>query len=226
MRKTIFFHADDFGYNSSIDNEIIRLHKMGKIKSFSILSDYLLLANKNSINFVKNKKATIHINLIEGKNYDALSFFVIKLFLGRVDLKAIEKDIQRQIDILKKFKIKIIQLNSHQHTHALYPISKIFISLAKKNKIPKIRSYQNLKAQTLRGKLCLILLKITSYLSSIRYAGKFSLPGTWRLKSNNQYYMSWEDWEFSMKMLEDKKTDIIIHPGSEFDKNSNYVKYL
>lgn len=226
MRRMIFFYADDFGYNSSIDNEIIRLYKMGKIKSFSILSDYLLLASKNSINFVKNKKATIHINLIEGKKYDILIIFVIKLFLGLVDLKAIKKDIQRQIDILKKFEIKIIQLNSHQHIHALYPISKIFISLAKKNKIPKIRSYQNLKAQTLRGKLCIILLKMTSYLSSIRYASKFSLPETWRFKSNNQYYMSWEDKGFSMNKVEDKKTDIIIHPGSEFDKNSNFVKYL
>lgn len=225
MKNKIFFYADDFGYNSSINNEIIRLYNKKKIKSFSILSDYLLLASKNSINFVKNKKATIHINLIEGKNYDSLIFFVFKLFFGLIDLKVLTIDIQRQINILKKLKIKIIELNSHQHVHALYPISNIFISLAKKNKIPNIRSYKNLRGQTIRGKICFYLLKITALLSCLRYLGRLTLPKTWSVRGNDQYYMSWEDKSFSLDKL-NQNADIIIHPGSKFDKNNNYVKYL
>ncbi len=225
MKKKISFYADDFGYNSNINKEIIKLYHKKMIRSFSILSDYLLLTNRNLINFVKNKKAFAHINLIEGKNYDSLAIFVLKLIFGLVDLKAITSDIQRQINVLKFFKIKIIGLNSHQHTHALYPISEIFISLAKKNNISIVRSYQNLRAQTTRGRLCYFLLKTTSLLSYFRYKGRFDLPKTWKLKGNDQYYMSWEDKSFSLDKL-NQNTDIIIHPGSKFDKNNNYVGYL
>jgi len=225
MKNKITFYADDFGYNSNINKEIIKLNHKKKIRSFSVLSDYLLLTNKNTINFVKNKKVYAHINIIEGKNYDPLAIFVIKLICGLIDLKAITADIQRQIDILKKCQIKVIGLDSHQHTHALYPISKIFISLAKKNNISMVRSYQNLKVQTPRGRLCFFLLKTTSLLSYLRYKGKFDLPETWKLKGNSQYYMSWEDKSFSLNKL-NVNTDIIIHPGSKFDKNNNYVRYL
>lgn len=225
MKNKITFYADDFGYNSNINKEITKLNHKKKIRSFSVLSDCLLLANKSTINFVKNKKAFAHINLIEGKNYDPLVIFVIKLLLGVIDQKVITADIQRQINILKKYKIKIIGLNSHQHTHALYPISEIFISLAKKNNIPMVRSYQNLKAQTPRGKLCYFLLKTASILSYFRYKGRFDLPKTWKLKGNSQYYMSWEDKSFFLDKL-NQKSDIIIHPGSKFDKNNNYARYL
>ena len=37
--------------------------------------------------------------------------------------------------------------------------------------------------------------------------------------------MSWEDKSFSLDKL-NQNTDIIIHPGSKFDKNNNYVGYL
>jgi predicted glycoside hydrolase/deacetylase ChbG (UPF0249 family) len=221
-----YFKADDFGYNQGVNEEIIRLYKAKKLKSFSVLVDFF---NKSSDlkykTFLKNKNVSLHVNLIEGKNYDSLPIFVFKLLFSSINLKEIEREIQRQIDSLARLNVNIIELNSHQHIHALSPISELFISLAKKNKITKIRSYQNLKAQTLRGKLCYLLLKTASILSHFRYKGGFDLPETWKLKGNDQYYMSWEDNNFSPDKL-NQNTDIIIHPGSKFDKNNNYFKYL
>jgi len=227
MKKYLHFYADDFGYKSEIDNEIIKLYSGEKIASFSVLPDFIsAIGDKKTKDFIKNKKVAIHINLIEGKNYNSLAFFVIKLFLGQINFEALKIDMQRQIDVIKKFKPRIIEINSHQHVHALYPLSKIFISLARINKIPKVRSYKNVRAQTLSAKLCLFFLKIASLLSYFRYNGVFGLPETWKLNSNNQYYMSWEDGNFSIEKLPNIETDIIFHPGSEFDKNNSFKKYL
>lgn len=220
-----YFKADDFGYNPAVNEEIMRLYKGEKLKSFSVLVDFFNKLNNFKYKiFLKNKNVSLHVNLIEGKNYDSLPIFVFKLIFG-INIEKIEIEIQRQIDSLARLNVNIIELNSHQHIHALSPISELFISLAKKNKITKIRSYQNLKAQTLRGKLCYLLLKTASLLSYFRYKGRFGLPETWKLNGNSHYYMSWEDKNFSLDKL-NENADIIIHPGSKFDKNNNYFKYL
>ena len=56
MKKKISFYADDFGYNSNINKEIIKLYHKKMIRSFSILSDYLNLTKKKLKNLLKKKK--------------------------------------------------------------------------------------------------------------------------------------------------------------------------
>jgi predicted glycoside hydrolase/deacetylase ChbG (UPF0249 family) len=240
--NNIKFQADDFGYNNNVIKEIIRLYQAGKIRTFAVLADFinnnhrqklgtiheLSLRNDISITkFLKNKPVVLHVNLVEGKKYSPLPLFVLKLLLGLTDFKALRKDIQRQVDVLKSYGANVIGLNTHQHTGALYPVSEILSEIAKKNNLKLTVPYRNLAAQTIRAKLCLGFLKLTSCLSYFRYKLKIGLPGIWQVAGNQTYFMSWEDKNFSADKLEkDTETDLIIHPGTKFDKNNNFKKYI
>lgn len=221
--KNINFYADDYGYTSKVNREISRLFENGKISGFAVLSDFV---DKKSAAYLKNKPVILHINLVEGKKYSPLPLFVLKLLLGLSDFGALKKDVQRQIDVLKNHGANVIGLNTHQHTGALYPVSEMLFEIAEENNIKLSVAYKNLAAQTVLAKLCLILLKLTSCLSYFRYTLKIGLPKIWEISGNPTYFMSWEGKNFSMDKLPDKNVDLIIHPGTKFDKNKKFDKYL
>lgn len=232
--KNINFEADDFGYTNVANKEIIRLYNAGRIRIFAVMADFVE-KTPEIIEFLKDKPVALHVNLIEGQKYSPLPLFVIKLFMGLIDLKWIEDDIQKQIDIVNNLGSKVVELNTHQHTGALSPISEILIRLAKKNNISNIRNYNKAEAQTIRAKFCLLLLKTTALLSVLRFKLKIGLPDLWQdnicrdkaLPCLPIYFMSWEDRSFSMdKLPKDKNIEIVTHPGTNFDKNNDYEKYF
>lgn len=239
LSKKVIFQADDFGYNTQANDLMLLLEKDNKIINFSVLPNFI---KKKEIHWLKNKKVAIHVNLVEGKslskrneifslvdrkgNFFSLPIFLIRLFLRKIKIEEIYKEVEAQINFLKKNKITIVELNSHQHLHAIYPISDIFLIVAKKYNIKTIRSYKNIYLVTIYAKAKYCLLKIIAYISEFIFNKKLDLPKTWKLLDDRKtIFMSWEGSKFSFNRLNKSQLmKVIIHPGLPFDKNKYYLK--
>ena len=111
----------------------------------------------------------LHINLIEGipashflnirslvdrdGKFFPLIFFVINLFLGRISKAQIKSEIEAQLTKLLNRGFNVRMFDSHQHTHALSPVSEITVDLARKYNIPYIRSFNSIKNYSLKARL-------------------------------------------------------------------------
>jgi predicted glycoside hydrolase/deacetylase ChbG (UPF0249 family) len=65
--------------------------------------------------------------------------FLRRYFLGRIDIKDIEKEARAQIEKALSSGLLISHLDSHRHLHLLPGIRECFLSLAKEYKIPYVR---------------------------------------------------------------------------------------
>lgn len=233
-KVSYYFTADDYGYNKSSENYTNKLFKQGKIKKISVLPNFLY-ERKNQNTFIKGRKITLHVNLIEKKpitdskkikslvssngNFYTRYVFLARLLLGLVDRKDIRKEIKAQYDYLLSLGAKITEIDSHDHMHAFSPIAEEVKRFAKRKKL-KIRLYGDLKPYTLRGKLYYIVMKILALTTHFVYLGKLELPPTWKSSGKKICFMSLET------RLPSSDYVVVTHPGLKFDKNEDYKKYF
>jgi len=237
--KNIEFQADDFGYDPISTYFTYQLKKENKIINFCVMPNFFN-RKKNWNNLIKDHKIAVHINLIEGKpilhpnkvpslidkqgNFYPAPIFIKRLFLGKINTKEIYQETEAQINLLKK-KTAIIELNSHQHLHALSPIADIFSALAKKNKIRYIRSYKNISSMTIQAKIKYTGLKILAYFSELIFNKRLGLPSSWIIKDKKMtVFLSWEGKNFQFDQFKNKQCKIVIHPGLPFDNNKFYLQ--
>ncbi len=233
------FIIDDYGCQYKIDKKIITLLPSKKIAKISILPNYITKKSIDLLKKIKDKniKLACHINLTEGKsitsqsNFDNLPFFILKLFFNLYRLENLKKEIESQICFLINQGLKIDEINSHQHIHALTPINEICLNLAKKYKIKKIRKYKNLKAITFKAKIKLFILKTLALISYLTKNKKIKMPSCWNIKNKNYLtFLSLEDKSFFDKLFTKErkklKIDIVIHPFFSYDNDKRYFKLL
>lgn len=147
MIKKIYFHADDFGRSKLISKNIYKCVQFGIINSISIIVGF----DENYFEKIKkhrNLNIKLHLNLTENskksllkKNYSFLKLLLLRFSLNHVEQKRIIKnEIERQIIYFKnKFKIKKIQIDSHEHIHVIPWINDIILSLKNKHNIIELR---------------------------------------------------------------------------------------
>ena len=240
-------HSDDFGYKTYSDKKIIQLLRKGRIKSVSVLVN---MCDKGSlkalVKLVENKpdiKVGLHLNLVEGKSLESheyipsvingrnnlipLKKFVPLLFLRQINPAHVEREVRSQINALKKTGLKVSFIDSHQHLHALSPISEIVARIADEESIRTIRSYRSVKTYTLIAKLKYLFLKTAAFLSYYLYFGSRGLPASWKDRNQESYsFMSWEGSRFDIAQVKDKKLVFVTHPFLPFDSNKSYTWML
>lgn len=243
----ITIHSDDFGYKNYTDKKVVQLLRKGRINSVSVLAN---MVDRNSIRLLKNalavnKKAQvgIHINFTDGKSiyenpfipslvdkrndFYRLPKFLIRLFLGMVDVNHMEKEAIRQIQYLKQQGIKVRFLDSHNHIHAVSPIAEMFDRICRTERIKQIRSYKRVKNFTLIAKLKNLVLKLGAYVFNLRFNGKLELPAPWKKENGEKLsFMSWEGDSFDVASLKEKNLVVVAHPYLPFDSNKSYIWML
>lgn len=239
----ITIHSDDFGYKYYTDKKVIHLVKSGKIQSLSVISNMVDKKNLSALAIIAKEKHLnigLHLNLVEGKSLDRkeyiptlvnkrgefypLALFMVKLFLGLIDRKHIEREITKQIEFIKNAEVKVKFINSHQHIHALSPIDEIVTDIAKKQKIKVVRSYKKVKTYTLEAKLKHFILKAVAYISCLINHHQWGLPLTWNGKSGDSFaFMSWEGGRLDISQLREKNLVLVTHPFLPFDTNKSYM---
>ena len=243
----ITLHSDDFGYKSYSDKKIIQLVRKDRIKSLSVLINMCEKKSlKSLVRLVRSKqniKIGLHLNLIEGKSLDQKAYipslvnrrgsfyqlkeFVMRLFLGMINPHHIEREIKRQLRMLKNYGLKVSFIDSHQHLHAISPIAEIVNRMAQQEKIKIVRSYRNIKTYTLMAKIKFLALKSAATVSYYLQYHRVGLPVSWNGDSRQSYsFMSWESHNFDISRVKDKKLVFVTHPFLPFDTNKSYTWML
>lgn len=239
-------HSDDFGYKYYTDKKVIHLVKRGKIQSLSVISNMVDKKNLSALAIIAKEKHLnigLHLNLIEGKSMDKkeyiptlvnkrgefypLALFMVKLFLGLIDRKHIEREITKQIEFIKNAGVKVKFINSHQHIHALSPVAEIVAEIAQKQKIKVVSSYKKIRTYTLVARIKHLILKIAAMSSYLIIHHQRGLPVSWNTKSEDSFsFMSWEGARLDISQLKEKNLVLVTHPFLPFDTNRSYMWFL
>jgi predicted glycoside hydrolase/deacetylase ChbG (UPF0249 family) len=149
--KYLIVTADDLGLAVSINEGISEAYTQGIVNSISVIPTGAAFADAlKVIKSLQLKEIGAHLSLTETqpalsssisfKNHNQLFF---DLFLKKVDLAAVYKELKAQLELLSSAGVKITHINSHEHIHIIPEILEIFITLAKEFNIPAIRHPRN-----------------------------------------------------------------------------------
>lgn len=144
---TLIINADDFGYSKKINDAIEFCFECGVINSATLMANM-----PGTIDAVERAKSSnfsvgVHLNLIEGAPLCSellgepllttngllqLKIPRMSFFLKRRTRNLVKKELEAQIIFLIKNGVSISHIDSHQHTHTIFPIALIVFDLAKK----------------------------------------------------------------------------------------------
>ncbi len=236
MKKYIFIHADDFGRSKNISKNILKCINSKNINSISVMVGF----DEKYFNIIKKKKIKIklHINLTEiyknfliNKNYSFVNLLFLRLHPNfSYHKKVVTNQIDKQIRYFKKrFNIKHISVDSHEHVHVIPWINQILINLKKKHKIIEIRNPSE-KYYFVEIKYFLNFTYLTNLLKLglIKFLNHFN-----HIDQNNDFiglnYTGIQNFKTIKKGIKlnstsKKNLEVLIHPGYTNSKEIKIFK--
>lgn len=255
-------HADDFGRSNYISRAILKSINKGIVRGVSVIVN----TKPNLKNFNKLKKnkyrprLSLHLNLTEGfalsqklkiitnsKHYFNKNFIYYFFAFLKKDFNLIKKETANEINnqiqfFRKKFKIKKINLDSHNHVHM---IPWIFDLILKKNnlkyikyiRIPNEKFYlpeinKLISFEFYFNLIKFFLLKFLSKialnkLKKINIENNISFVGVLETghMTFNGIKKSIENLNFSNTSDLNNIVEILIHPGHSIRKEKNLWKF-
>jgi hopanoid biosynthesis associated protein HpnK len=155
--KRLIVNADDFGLTVKVNEAIIDGHSRGLISSTTLLANGEAFESAAALSRQAPRLGIgIHWNLTEGKPVapgssipsltNGEGFFARApgglsraIFLGRVSMADIERELRAQIEKILAAGIAPTHLDSHKHVHALPALGKLAIRVAREYGIGAIR---------------------------------------------------------------------------------------
>ncbi len=151
--KKLIVNADDFGMSRKINEGIIKAYKGGIVTSTTIMTNMpgfektVQLLRKHDdlgvgihLNLTENYPVVKCLNNIINKDKELINANIKKALMQNLNLTEIETELEAQIIRGQNSGLGITHLDSHKHVHVLPGIQKVVLKLAKKFRIPKIRS--------------------------------------------------------------------------------------
>lgn len=223
--------VDDYGLNTQVNATVNTLVKNSSIDTISVLPPL----HKKIPSF--KGRVACHINLIEGKpildpslipslvdsrgHFYSFAIFYLKLLCNQISFIELTKEIEAQIKSIAKIN-NVSELNSHQHTHALYPIDQIVAVFAKKNSVYTIRVYGNIHHFSLRGYFFKFFFQFLVLIEHSVYGKILSQSPSWKKREKPISFMSWETTIQPSPI----SYELVCHPGTLYDKNTMYTSIL
>lgn len=226
------FTADDYNLESKVNLVINALIHKQTVSKVSILPN-IMWGKK-----IKGAQIALHLNLIEGKPilspeqipslvdkngvFYSFPMLYMRLCLNLVRFSDLSNEIEAQIKLINKQYGKIYEINSHQHTHTLYPIDRMVEQYALKYSIHQVRRYGSILHYSIMGYIMHYMLFILSTFEHLMYGITLSQSPTWRKGHIPISFMSWEP---SYKVVL-QKVEVVLHPGTEYDRNKTIYTSL
>jgi len=139
--RRLIVNADDFGLTQGVNRAIVEAHSQGIVTSSTLMANgrafddavrraasatglsvgcHVVLVDGSPV-FKKNRTATTLLNekFDDGRFYDSLNGFALRLLRGRINLDDIESEAAAQIRKLQAAGIVVSHLDTHKHTHIL-----------------------------------------------------------------------------------------------------------
>jgi predicted glycoside hydrolase/deacetylase ChbG (UPF0249 family) len=231
-KNNTFFTADDYNLEARVNDIISSLVHKQRISKVSVLSN-CMWGKK-----IKGAQIALHLNLIEGKPvlppdqipslvdkngiFYPFPMLYLRLCFNLIHFSELSQEIEAQIQTINKQCGRIYEINSHQHTHTLYPIDRMVEQYTFKYSIHQVRRYGSILHYSIMGYITHYLLYILATFEHLMYGYILSQSPTWKLNSLPISFMSWETSYYPTK----KSCEIVFHPGTNYDKNHMYSPFL
>ncbi|MEI6480954.1 MAG: ChbG/HpnK family deacetylase [Candidatus Saccharibacteria bacterium] len=226
-------HADDYGLNTTVNNEVALLQKNKQLDSVSVVTNFASFKEISAGLSALSIDVFLHVNLTEGapvspaqkipslvnSNGQFLNqlTFIWRCIIGKINANEVYVEIQNQYDRALQSGARIVGLDSHQHVHAFQPVAKVMYDFAADHNIAYVRSYKQVCAKGLSARCIKIL-----YVFLARMSGRGRLPISWRKKSWKNYMMAtWQDTRFYSGSV-----TVVIHPGTNYDRQGSIITSL
>lgn len=220
--------ADDYGLNTRVNGAIDALDKKKSVDLISILPNF-----SSKIPHFKAELAC-HVNIIEGRpllartkvpslvdrrgTFYPFPILYLRLLFNLISFDELAQEIDAQIKIVSD-KNKITEINSHQHTHVLYPVDRIICILAEKHGINKVRTYGSLRHFSIHGFLFKAFFILLASFEQLVFGKILSQSPIWIKSKHPISFMSWETRVSPSSEL----YELVCHPGTTYDKNTMYT---
>ncbi len=224
-------HVDDAGYNTASVDALIELCLVERVSGVSVLANAPALTY-----FVRQYQALppnrrpelwLHFNLIEWPPLSSTAKvltdqngqlrprrqFLRRVLLGGLDQSVAAAELAAQLAKLESLGLKIVGIDSHQHTHAFSPVAEAVADLAKQRGLTS-RGYRQMRTKTWRGGLKLWLLKAGASWSALRTQKRWR-PASWASSGDKLYLVA--SWEPVSLANADQIALIVCHPATGFD---------
>lgn len=232
-------HADDAGLSVAINQAVLWLVQAERLESLSIIAN-----SEHTAAFCwslrelwpkvrKQPLIFLHFNLVEcrslahwpddaeridkkGNFYFGYGGVVRSLLRHRIDPGVVRAELEAQYQRVCELGFTPVGIDSHQHMHALAPIAEVVRDFADEHSLTIIRSYDDMRAQTLVGAAKLLIFRMLAIATEVVYYRRPQLPTSWHGHIWREFVMtSWESVRYSKL----KKGQIIAcHPGSNVDR--------
>jgi predicted glycoside hydrolase/deacetylase ChbG (UPF0249 family) len=141
MTKKLIVCADDFGFNSKINQGIIVAHKNGVVTSASVIvtrDSFQEAANLSKENMKLG--VGIHLDLDKFFSTDQVSGIITDIDRTDLPIEEVYSEIKRQLDLYTGTIGAIPEfVSSHHHAHYSRDVFRKVIQLCKEYKIPAVR---------------------------------------------------------------------------------------
>lgn len=161
MRRLIV-NADDFGLTQGVNRAIVEAHNQGIVTSSTLMANgrafddavqgaacaprlsigcHVVLVDGSPV-FRNNQTGTTLSSdqFDDGRFYDSLSGFALRLVRGRIDDDDIEAEATAQIRKLQAAGIVVSHLDTHKHTHILPRVLRPLLRAARACGVPAMRN--------------------------------------------------------------------------------------
>jgi len=154
MNKQLIFNADDFGLSKGVNLGIIEAHQNGPVKSTTLMASGM--AFEHAVALAKEHpglQVGIHLTLTvlgsvggiyktltnEAGFFSPLAILTARANAGELDLAEVEAEYEAQIQKVLAAGIVPTHFDSHHHTHFLPGIFDVFLKMAEKYGITRVR---------------------------------------------------------------------------------------
>jgi len=223
-KENFIFSVDDFGISAKANQNILKLVRAGKIDRVSVMSHGVFSKEEIDQLLATSVKLDLHVDLrndinpkrklAEGTIKRGL-FFGLNYFLGKTNVKFVEKQWESQIDSFRKmFGVTPDGINSHEHVHFFSSYFEVIVRLSKKYGIRHVRFGKESNKE--RG--------LTNFI--LRWFRKRNYQMFMKSNLESSDFMVSFDWIKDLKNISnyssDKKVEIVFHP--ERDEEMKFLE--
>ncbi len=238
MRKLIV-NADDFGLHESINSAIVKAHKIGLVKSTTVIAcgkafdDAIALCRS-----CPKLGIGVHLSLVgslkplSSGGIDSLlddngvflpdyKAFAKRYLLGKISVKQVKQELLLQMQKVYDSKVKITHIDSHQHLHVLPFVAQIVREVALEFGVARVRLPQeNILFAKDKGDMARIVARgVLSQCTMLARDGYLSSG----FKSSDYFFgmlfggrLTEDRLMFILRGLpDDAISEIMCHPGSD-----------
>ena len=215
--KTLIVTADDFGYDSKVNQAVVEAYRKGILRYASLMVDRP--GAEEAVRLAKENPGLgvgLHLELCA----DSPAVWGARYFFSPSDRARIEPEIERQLQKFESFGLPSTHVDGHLNIHVHPVIFPRLCRLAKRRSVPRVRLPGGEAAYCLsyggkrlaRAGVALVFSALRAYL--VGKTGGLHVPertfGLLRSGTMDESYLEW-----LIERLPEGETEIYFHPSSD-----------